>query len=515
MSAHDTPKPDRQDLRHSLIVSCQPVPGGPTDTPDFVAGFARAAVAAGARAVRIESVRYVAAVRRAVDVPIIGIVKRDLDDSPVRITPYRADISALAEAGADIIAFDATDRPRPEAVAALAEAVRREGKLAMADCSSLDEAKAALALGADFVSTTLSGYVGGPVPDAPDIALIAAMRDLTPYVIAEGRLKVPADVAAAAEAGAFAVVVGSAITRTEHVTEWFLKAAREGFRRSAADVQTLAIDLGGTKTLAALVCGREIISSLTLPTDRDAGPDAWLSAVRRAVDPWQPLEAGTIGLAVTGIIRRGLWKALNGNTLPIPDDFPLIEAAERLFPSNRIVAVNDAQAAAWGEYRHGAGRGAENMAFLTVSTGIGGGIVLDGKLRQGLAGHFGQTGAAFGAAPLENAASGRWIARHAAEAGRAADAKVVFAAADAGERWASSIVRESALRVAGLCRDIKLMLDVERIVIGGGIGLAPGFMTAVHEFAAEAAPHLRTEIVPAALGTTAGAIGVAALANSA
>lgn len=516
MPSHDTQPIDGQSLRHGLIVSCQPVPDGPTDTPDFVVGFARAAVAAGAAAVRIESARYVAAVRKAVTVPIIGIVKRDLDDSPVRITPYRHDVMALAAAGADIIAFDATDRVRPEPVAALIEAIRHEGKLAMADCSSVEDARAALALGVDFVGTTLSGYLGGPVPDAPDIALVAALRALTPHVIAEGRLKVPADAAAAAEAGAFAVVVGSAITRTEHATDWFLSAVRDGFQaREAAERQTLAIDLGGTKTLAALVRGGTVVSSVTVPTERAAGPAAWLEAVRRAVEPWQPLETQTVGLAVTGIVRNGLWSALNRETLPIPDDFPLVETASRLFANCRVVAANDAQAAAWGEYRHGAGRGAESLVYLTISTGVGGGIILDGKLRSGLAGHFGQTGHAFAGSPIENAVSGRWIAAKAAEAGYEVDAKAVFAAASAGERWGSHIVAESARRVAGLCRDIQLTLDVDRIVIGGGIGLAEGFVAAVRSFADEAPPHLRPNIRPASLGGDAGAIGIAALANSA
>jgi N-acetylmannosamine-6-phosphate 2-epimerase/N-acetylmannosamine kinase len=514
LPAHRTPKLDRDTLRQCLIVSCQPVPGGPTDTTDFVVGFARAAVAAGAGAVRIESVRYVAAVRQAVGVPIIGIVKRDLDDSPVRITPYRTDVMALAEAGADIIAFDATDRIRPEPVADLVDAIHRQGRLAMADCSCLDDARTALALSVGIVGTTMSGYIGGPVPEAPDIALIAAMRELTPYVIAEGRLKVPSDAAAAAEAGAFAVVVGSAITRTEHVTEWFLQAASEGYRRGQAPgTPTLAIDLGGTKMLAAMVEGRKVIASVTIPTERDAGPEAWLKAMRRAAEPWLPFEGKAVGLAVTGIVRQGRWSALNRKTLPIPDDFPLIDVVERLFPGQTVVAANDAQAAAWGEYRHGAGRGLASMAFLTISTGIGGGIVLDGKLLQGLAGHFGQIGAAFGSDPLENIASGRWIAERAAQAGHAVDARAVFAASTASEHWAEDIVQTAARRVAGLCRDVKLALDIERVVLGGGVGLAEGFIDAVRNSAAGAPSHLRPDIVPAILGAEAGVIGAAALAN--
>ncbi|MGU3401228.1 putative N-acetylmannosamine-6-phosphate 2-epimerase [Brucellaceae bacterium D45D] len=512
MQSNDTKKPLRDDLRHSLIVSCQPVPAGPTDNTDFVIGFARAAVAAGAKAVRIESIRYVKAVRPFIDVPIIGIVKRDLDDSPVRITPFISDVDALADAGADIIAFDATDRVRPASVASLLDAVHRRGKLAMADCSSLEDARQTLALGVDFVGTTLSGYVGGPVPDAPDIGLITAMRQLTPYVIAEGRVKAPADAAQAAQAGAFAVVVGSAITRTEHITQWFREAMENAYASEADLTHThLAFDIGGTKVMAALVRGSEIIDSITMATARDAGPETWLRSIYAAMDKWQ-IDKLPIGIAVTGVVRNGFWSALNPGTLAIPDNFPLVETASRLFGNADVLALNDAQAAAWGEYRHGAGAGCSNMAFLTVSTGIGGGLVLNGRLLGGLAGHFGQIGSLLHGAPLENTVSGRWMEAEAHKTGHAIDAKGVFAAKAAGEAWAASIVRNSAQRIAGLCCDIKLALDVERIVIGGGVGLAEDYIEMVREFTNTVPPHLRPEIIPAALGGNAGIVGAADLA---
>jgi N-acetylmannosamine-6-phosphate 2-epimerase/N-acetylmannosamine kinase len=224
----------REDICNNLIVSCQPVPGGPMDSADFVVGFAKAALAAGAKALRIESVAYLKAVRPIVGVPIIGIVKRDLDDSPVRITPFIADAEALADAGADVVAFDATNRVRPATVAALVQAVKAKGRLTMADCSSFEDAERALAAGVDFVGTTLSGYVGGPEPTEPDVALIAELRKLTPYVIAEGRIRSPEQAAEAVRAGAYAVVVGSAITRTEHATAWFHESLEKAFARRDA-----------------------------------------------------------------------------------------------------------------------------------------------------------------------------------------------------------------------------------------------------------------------------------------
>ncbi|STJ09087.1 N-acetylmannosamine-6-phosphate 2-epimerase [Escherichia coli] len=110
-----------------LIVSCQPVPDSPLDKPEIVAAMALAAEQAGAVAIRIEGVANLQATRAVVSVPIIGIVKRDLEDSPVRITAYIEDVDALAQAGADIIAIDGTDRPRPVPVETLLARIHHHG----------------------------------------------------------------------------------------------------------------------------------------------------------------------------------------------------------------------------------------------------------------------------------------------------------------------------------------------------------------------------------------------------
>ncbi|MCR4268306.1 N-acetylmannosamine-6-phosphate 2-epimerase [Nitratireductor sp. ZSWI3] len=208
-------------LENGLIVSCQPVKDGPMDTAAIVAAYGQAALAGGAVGLRIESADYVRAVRAVTERPIIGLVKRDLTDSPVRITPLIEDVDALAEAGADVIAYDATQRLRPVPTADLAARIHAHGKLAMADCSVLDDARQALAEGADMVGSTLAGYTGGPEPTEPDLALIGAMRALTSNVVAEGCIRLPHHAGAALAAGARLVVVGSAITRPEHVTSWF------------------------------------------------------------------------------------------------------------------------------------------------------------------------------------------------------------------------------------------------------------------------------------------------------
>lgn len=216
--------------QRALIVSCQPVVGGALDRDDIVVALARAAVDGGAKAVRIEGVNRVQAVKAALRVPVIGIVKRP--EPRVYITPYLEDVDALAEAGADMIAFDATQRPRPVSVAALIARGHAHGRVMMADCATAADATAAARLGCDVVGTTLSGYVtpeGEPNPTPPDVPDLDLVRELAARglrVIAEGRINTPAHAKQALDAGAWAVTVGTALTRLEHTTRWFTDAMR-------------------------------------------------------------------------------------------------------------------------------------------------------------------------------------------------------------------------------------------------------------------------------------------------
>lgn len=217
-------------LAGGVIVSCQPVSGGPMDRPEIVAAFALAALDGGAAGLRIEGIENLRAVRAVTDAPVIGLVKTEIADSPVFITP-RADLArALAEAGADIVALDATDRPRPAPLADIVAAIRGAGALAMADCATAEDGVRARALGCAVLGSTLSGYTGGAVPAGPDLALVARLAEIGGFVMAEGRYHAPADAAAAIRAGADAVTVGSAITRPEHVTGWFAAAVAAGAR---------------------------------------------------------------------------------------------------------------------------------------------------------------------------------------------------------------------------------------------------------------------------------------------
>lgn len=279
----------------------------------------------------------------------------------------------------------------------------------------------------------------------------------------------------------------------------------------------LALDIGGSKILAALVGGAEVVAEARAATDPAAGPDAWLEAVRSLVAPWRGRYA-LAGAAVTGLVSDGLWSALNPAVLPIPPGFPLEDRLARLLgvPAR---AWNDAQAAAWGEHRWGAGQGVADLAFVTLSTGIGGGIVLGGRLvtgRGGLAGHFGIAGPVLSDEPphLEEGIAGRWIAAEAARAGHPVDAAEAFAAADRGEAWAEAVRDEHTARAARLLANIQLALAPDLIVVGGGLGLAPGQIDRLRDRLAPLPDPLRPRLALARLGPGAGVVGAADLARS-
>ncbi len=215
-------------LHNGLIVSCQALPDEPLCGAAHMAAMALAAAYGGACAIRANGPADIAAIRQAVDLPIIGLEKQDLPGYAVRITPTVALALRVARAGADIIALDATCRPHPDGLS-LPERIRRvhdqTGCPVLADVATFDEGLAAEAAGADLVSTTLSGYTGdGPAPDGPDFELLEklAARLRTP-VIAEGRISTPQQAARALELGAFAVVVGGAITRPQWITRQFVE----------------------------------------------------------------------------------------------------------------------------------------------------------------------------------------------------------------------------------------------------------------------------------------------------
>jgi putative N-acetylmannosamine-6-phosphate epimerase len=206
----------------SLIVSCQADPDTPTNFTPMIVAFAQAAVMGGAAGLRVNSAEHVAAIREQVQLPIIAIQKYLMPGEPVLITGDHQQIPALIDAGAEIIAFDATDRKRPSDLSTIVETIHDGGSLALADIRQLDDLERCLQVNVDAVATTLSVW---DLPEyVPDIDMIRDLRrecDLP--IIAEGNYWTPDNVKRAFDVGAHAVVVGSAITRPWRITEYFLR----------------------------------------------------------------------------------------------------------------------------------------------------------------------------------------------------------------------------------------------------------------------------------------------------
>ena len=215
-------------LKGKLIVSCQAYMGEPLRQTETKAQMARAAELGGAAAIRCQGLSDIAAIKGRVEIPVLGLWKEGHEG--VYITPTLRHARACIAAGADVVALDATGRPRPdgrtfeETVAAL-----KGETLVMADCACMDDVRRAAAAGVDIISTTLAGYTEDrPKTDGPDLDFVreavAEAGDIP--VFCEGRIHTPAQAREAMEAGAFAVVVGTAITHPTSVTGWFCDALK-------------------------------------------------------------------------------------------------------------------------------------------------------------------------------------------------------------------------------------------------------------------------------------------------
>jgi N-acylglucosamine-6-phosphate 2-epimerase len=216
-------------LDGSFVVSCQAPINSPLHHPDVIAAMAETAILRGAGGVRIESPDHVKAVRSRIAAPIIGLWKQQIQGFDVYITPQAYHADAIAQAGADIIAIDATQRPRPdgETLRSLVDHIHHYlNRPVMADIDTLENAVAAIAIGVDCVGTTLYGYTGDTQNQTPpgfDL-LTALVKQSTVPVICEGGLTSPDMARHAIDRGADCVVVGTAITGIDSLVSQYVTA---------------------------------------------------------------------------------------------------------------------------------------------------------------------------------------------------------------------------------------------------------------------------------------------------
>jgi N-acetylmannosamine-6-phosphate 2-epimerase/N-acetylmannosamine kinase len=522
-------------LRGGLIVSCQAHPDDVIYGPDGMASMAGAAQAGGAVGIRANGVADISAIRRVVSLPIIGIDKQNWGSYGIRITPTLEAARQVAEAGADIIAIDATKRGPDEGRPAAPDLIRAIkhtlNRPVMADISTYEEGLAAAAAGADLVATTLSGYTPySPALKGPDFDLLARLvAALHVPVIAEGRISTPDEARHVLELGGYAIVVGSMVTRPRWITEQYMAALNAFHKAQAARV--IGIDIGGTKIALGVFeeASTTPVYHDTTPTRAAEGGEAVLARVIRLI--WEVVAqcgpVAAIGIGTGGEPDANGRIAYATGFMPGWMGLPVGEriAAEFGLP---VRVENDGGAAALGEALHGAGRGYASVLAVTVGTGIGGGLALNGRIYAGA----GRAALALGHLPvvrdgrlctcgqrgcLEAYASGPALVHaYRGRGGVAESGEEVTAAAQRGDPHALDALREIGEWVGlGVAHALNL-INPAVVVIGGGVAsIGEAFFgplrEAVQRYAYPTVRH--TPIVAAQLGAAAGMVGAADLAR--
>lgn len=221
-----------ESIKGELIVSCQALPEEPLYSPFIMGRMAYSAMKGGAAGIRANSVEDIREIKKNVDLPIIGIIKKLYEGSDVFITPTMKEIDLLYREGVDIIALDATKRIRPDGktISEVFPAIRKKyvNQLFMADCSTYEEAQEAYALGFDCLGTTLSGYTEYTKgTDLPNVDMLERLVEDFPIpIIAEGGIWTPEELKHVFELGVYSAVVGTAITRPMEITKRFMAAIK-------------------------------------------------------------------------------------------------------------------------------------------------------------------------------------------------------------------------------------------------------------------------------------------------
>lgn len=215
-------------IKNKLIVSCQALEDEPLHSPFVMGKMASAAKEGGAVAIRAQGVEDIKEIKKVTSLPVVGIIKRNYEDSEIYITPTKKEIDELLTTGCEMIAIDATNRKRPnnETLKDLIDYIKSKNILIMADISNYEEGVNAQELGVDCISTTLSGYTSYTKSiDGPDFELMRTLvENLHIPIVAEGRINTPQDLQEAYKTGVYSAVVGSAITRPQIITAKFANA---------------------------------------------------------------------------------------------------------------------------------------------------------------------------------------------------------------------------------------------------------------------------------------------------
>ena len=218
-------------IKGKLVISCQALPGEPLHSPMIMGRMALAAKNAGAAGIRAQGVEDIIEIKQVTGLPVIGIIKRNYPDSEVFITATKKEVQELLATDCEMIDLDATIRLRPngELLQDLLDQIHAANRLAMADCSTVEEAKIAEEMGFDCVSTTLAGYTSySTQTSGPDVELVKQLvKDCQIPVIAEGKIHTPEQLKEIMDLGVYSAVVGGAITRPQEIAQRFIAKLEE------------------------------------------------------------------------------------------------------------------------------------------------------------------------------------------------------------------------------------------------------------------------------------------------
>ena len=376
-------------IKGGIVVSCQAHEEDGLYGPENMALMAKAAELGGAVGIRADDPKHIAAIRRTVKLPIIGIYKEDVEGYETRITLNMDRVKDIVEAGSDIIALDVTNRPHPygtTGIEMIKQIKEKYGCLVMADISTFEEGVAAAEAGADIVATTLSGYTSySPHVEGPDFALVKRLAQTVKVpVICEGRIASPEHARRLLRMGAHAIVVGSMITRPMWITKQYAEAMKQTVRSITGSAY--ALDIGGTKIAASIVNAKGDmlagpIQCACPQESRESVIAACLSLLHQLRDQSaaQPIA---VGVSTGGTIDRAGNIIYATSSIPDWQGCPLREriAQDMQLP---VTVCNDGNCAAVAEARLGNGASYESTLCLTVGTGLGGGVVVRDELMCG------------------------------------------------------------------------------------------------------------------------------------
>jgi putative N-acetylmannosamine-6-phosphate epimerase/predicted NBD/HSP70 family sugar kinase len=454
-----------------LVASVQASEGSPIDDPETLLRLANASRQEGVQILRLQGVENIALIRGSTAAMTIGLIKRTYPDSEVYITPTSTEVRELVNLECDVIALDATQRPRPKGASLkeLIELIHGAGAIAMADCDSLDSARYAIECGADLVGTTLAGYTKDrATTHGPDLDLLRDLVWLGKPVIAEGRYSERWQVEAALRIGATAVVVGGALNDPVKQTK-----ALSPHKKPTGNVG--AVDIGGTWLRFGLFTPDWQLEA----TERTPNPpkrEDRLGWIRETAAKHQVEE---IGVSTGGIIDPATGICWAAKEYLMPDQIG-IEFSERTL-GLRTYAHGDGHATAWGHVclPQFAGR---RVATLALGTGVGCGFVQDGRIWAGRRGEYPRINdlPTSGGATYEDLLGGIHLTKEPTD-----DQKQIAVQA-----------LEDALFA------VRNLYFPDDVIVAGSVGLSDWMR-----------PHLdRLETHPSPFGTDAGLYGAAALA---